>query len=64
MESSPTGVPMLSPKFVPYLIALVGLAGLVMSSVPQHTLAFKIAAGVQTLGAALGLASPGLRKAS
>lgn len=59
---SPTGQPLLSPKLVPYLIVAIAVAEAVAQSVPPGTLAAKIAHGFVTLGALLGLASPGLRR--
>lgn len=60
--TSPTGAPMVSPKVVPWIIALVGAAGVAMASLPEHTLGYKIAAGIVALGGLFGIVSPGLRR--
>lgn len=59
---SPTGAPMLPAKAVPWLVALVGVAGVAAQVLPEHTVAHKIALAVMGFGALLGIASPGWRK--
>lgn len=61
-EVSPTGAPMLPPRLVPWLAALVGLAAILSQSLPPHTAASKVAAVIAGLGGVLGVASPGLRR--
>lgn len=63
METSPTGTPVLSPKLVPYIVGLLGLAGVGMSVLPSHTIAFKVCAFLTGLGGIFGVVSPGARKA-
>jgi hypothetical protein len=60
---SPTGAPVLPPVIVPWLVGLVGLAGLGAQLLPPNTIAAHVCAGIFSLGALLGLASPGLRRA-
>jgi hypothetical protein len=62
--NSPTGVPVIPPKVVPWLAALVGVAGVAMQFLPAHTIGFKLAAGIVSLGGLVGIASPGIRKAA
>lgn len=59
---SPTGVPVIPPKAVPYLVGLVGLAAALSQSLPPESIVAKIANIVALLGGVFGLASPGLRK--
>ncbi len=59
---SPTGTPVLSTKFVPWMVGIVGLAGVALTVLPEHTIGYKIALGVVALGSLLGIASPGMRK--
>jgi hypothetical protein len=65
---SPTGTPLLPPKAVPYAVAVVGAAALLVAA-PELGLPFVIpmaivgiAKIVVALGALLGIVSPGLRK--
>jgi len=61
---SPTGTPVMPPKYVPYAAATVAAAAVVQQvAEPRSTLAV-IAAVVLAVGVALGIASPGLRRAS
>lgn len=62
MNPSPTGSPLLPPKLVPYLLLLAAIAQALAFVLPEHTLGAKIAQGVVSALAFLGLASPGLRK--
>ncbi len=59
---SPTGSPLFSPKVVPYLVAVGGVAYTLTQVLPAHTVAFKVAGGVVALLGLLGVASPGWRK--
>jgi len=59
---SPTGTPVLPVWAVPWLVALVGVAGVAANVLPAHTVAAKVALAIVSLGAALGLASPGMRR--
>lgn len=61
-EASPTGVPVLPPAAVPWLVGLVGLATVATQTLPEHTVAFKVASLIVGLGGLFGLASPGLRR--
>lgn len=65
---SPTGVPVISGSavFLKVAAAIIGIAWIVSVSdfFPATNLDEKIAGGVLTLGALLGIASPGIRKAS
>jgi hypothetical protein len=58
---SPTGIPIVSPKVVPWILAVVGIAAVAMQALPEHTIGYKVAAGIVALGALFGVASPGLR---
>jgi hypothetical protein len=60
--TSPTGVPVIPPAAVPWLTSVVGIAGILAASLPEHTVGARVAQLVFALGAALGLASPGLRR--
>lgn len=60
--TSPTGQPILPPKAVPWLIALVGAAWTATEVLPPHTIAYKVAWGIAGIGALLGIASPGMRR--
>lgn len=60
--ASPTGIPFLPPKAVPWVVAVVGIAGVLSGVLPEHTIGDRIAEGVVWLGALLGIASPGLRR--
>lgn len=59
---SPTGLPAIPPKAVPWLVGIWGAAYVVAKSLPPHTVAAIIAQNVLEIGALLGLASPGWRK--
>lgn len=59
---SPTGLPMLPVKLMPWAAALVALAGGLQFVFPPHTVAFKVCQVVQMGGAALGIVSAGARK--
>lgn len=61
-DPSPTGFPVMPQWFVKASFALVAVAGVVMQAVPEHTIAWRIAAGVTSVGAALGIASQGVRR--
>lgn len=51
-----------SPAFNAASAALVGVAALLVTVLPQHTIAFKVASAVVAFGAAHGIASGGLGK--
>lgn len=59
---SPTGTPILPPKAVPWLVALVGLASVGVATLPDYTVGHKVAMVIVGLGALFGIASPGLRR--
>jgi hypothetical protein len=59
---SPTGKPVIPPKVVPWLTGLLGAAGVLVQVIPSHTVAFKVAAWLVSLGGMLGTLSPGARK--
>lgn len=61
-SSSSNGVPVVSPKIVPVLLAVAAVAGAVVAIAPEHTLAAKLAQGVLAALAVVGIASPGLRR--
>lgn len=61
-EVSPTGAPVLGQVLVRAATALVGIAGILVASLPPYTVAHKVCAVVVGLGAALGIASQGVRK--
>lgn len=61
-DASPTGSPVIPPKVVPWLVAFAGLAALVAQVAPPHTVVGKVSAGLSAFFAALGLASPGIRR--
>lgn len=59
---SPTGTPMLPPRLVPWLVVAVAVAA-ALPLVPGIPGVVSAACGiVVAVGAALGIASPGLRK--
>lgn len=64
--SSPTGTPIFSPGLARYAVPVVVVAGFVASlpamGVPVPPVAVAVASLVVSLGAALGVASPGVRK--
>ena len=49
-------------KALPWIAGLVGLAGVGLGVFPEHTIAFKVCAGIMGAGVVLGIASPGMRK--
>ncbi len=59
---SPTGIPVINPKAIPWLVAVVAAAGLGLEMLPSHTLGYKICGLVVLVGGLVGIASPGLRK--
>lgn len=59
---SPTGAPVLSPKFVPWLALAVGVAALLPMVPGLPPVVATVCGVVVALGAALGIASPGVRK--
>ena len=61
-NASPTGLPAIPPKVVPYLILIILAAEVAAQMLPPEHIAAKLAHGVVALGAILGLASPGLRR--
>lgn len=64
MEPSPTGLPYIPPKVVPWVAAAIAAAGIATQFLPAHTIGFKVAAGIVALGGVLGIVSPGARKAA
>lgn len=63
MDVSPTGLPRIPPKVASYISAGFAVLALVIPFLPEHTVGFKVMAAVLALGSALGIASPGARKA-
>lgn len=61
-DVSPTGTPVLSPKVVPWLTALASVLAAGVATLPSHTLAWRICAGLSGLFGIMGIVSPGLRK--
>lgn len=63
--ASPTGLPVMGPLLVKVAFAVVAICGVLAQTLPAHTIAAKVCFSVATiLGPILGVASPGLRKAS
>jgi len=60
--ASPTGVPTLPPKAVPWLMGLVGVALVAARTLPLHTVAAQLASGLVDVAVLFGLASPGWRR--
>jgi hypothetical protein len=64
LAASPTGLPMLPPKAVPWVGAALACLAAIVPFVPSHTLYAQFAPlGISLLGGLLGIASPGLRRA-
>lgn len=61
-SASPTGIPFLPPKAVPWVVFVVGVAGVAAGVLPDHTWGDKIAEWIVWGGALIGIASPGLRR--
>lgn len=59
---SPTGSPLIPVSWVPYLVAVSAVLGVVVMVAPPHTILFKVAAASLGVLSALGIASPGLRR--
>jgi hypothetical protein len=59
---SPTGTPVIPQVAVRVAAAVVGIAGVLMTTLPPHTVGFRLCAGIVALGTMLGIASPGVRK--
>lgn len=59
---SPTGLPAIPPKAVPWLMGLVGVALVAARTLPPHTVAAQVAGGLVDVAVIFGLASPGWRK--
>lgn len=59
---SPTGAPVVPVNLVPWLVGVVGVAGVLAHTLPPHTIAAQICGLVFQFGGLLGLASPGVRK--
>lgn len=59
---SPTGAPLIPVSWVPYLVVLSSLCGVVVMVAPPHTIGFKVATAALGVLTALGIASPGLRR--
>lgn len=57
------GSPIIPVKFVPFLLAAYLIAEGLGEVLPQHTIGGKVAKLIASALVALGLASPGLRKA-
>jgi hypothetical protein len=60
--ASPTGIPALPPKVVPWIVGVVGAAMLCAKTLPPHTVAAQVCSGLVDVAVLLGLASPGWRK--
>jgi hypothetical protein len=58
MEQSP----LIPPKVVPWLAAIGAIAMSVQATVPEHTVGWKVASGVVSALALIGIISPGWRK--
>jgi hypothetical protein len=54
--------PIVGQNVVKGVATLVGIAGVLMGTLPPHTIAWKVCAGVVALGAFFGIVSPGVRK--
>jgi hypothetical protein len=61
-SSSSYGPPLVPVKVVPWLVAVVGLAGAAVQTLPPHTIAWKVAAAITSFGGLFGVVSPGLRR--
>lgn len=61
-QASPTGQPLLPVRLVPWLTVLVALAGVLPLVPGLPPLALAICGVIVSVGAALGIASPGVRK--
>lgn len=61
-RESPTGIPTIPPRVVPWLLALYGAAVIAEQSLPPHTIAAQVAGWAVVILGGLGLASPGMRK--
>lgn len=59
---SPTGRPVIPPRFVPWIVALVCIAEGLAQILPAHTVGARLAQGAVALAAAVGIASPGWRR--
>ncbi len=60
---SPTGTPVIPPRYVPILAAVPVVLVALSKAVPAHTLFGQWGGALATLiGTLLGMASPGLRK--
>lgn len=60
--ASPTGVPWVPPKVVPFLLVLAGVAGGVAYWAPDGGAVDAIAKGALAILSFVGIASPGLRR--
>jgi hypothetical protein len=63
-EVSPTGAPTVPQQVIKFAGLVVGAAALALQVLPEHTIAFKICAGIVSFGAVLGIYSQGARKKS
>ena len=59
---SPTGLPAIPTKAVPWLVGLVSVALVAARPLPPHTVAAQVASGLVDVAVLFGLASPGWRK--
>jgi hypothetical protein len=59
---SPTGEAVLAQTLVKGATAVVGLAAVLVTTLPEHTLAWKVCFAIVGLGASFGIASQGVRK--
>lgn len=61
-EVSPTGDPLIPPRFVPYLAVLVVLAAVAHEFFPEYAMVARISGAITSAATLLGIVSPGMRK--
>lgn len=62
MEVSPTGKPVIDPKYIPLLAIAIPIALGLVQLIPANTIAYKVCmVVVSAIGSLVGVASPGLR---
>lgn len=60
---SPTGAPVFAQALIKGATAVVGVAAVLVTVLPEHTLGWKVCFGIVSFGAVLGISSQGVRRA-